>query len=70
MRTNVLEPRCQQLTSGDDQRFQLLALLGAGLDGKKQLGVKNILLRFSRLIPVQACVSFPMKLCNKLTFPF
>lgn len=42
----MLEPRCSQLTGGDDQRFQLLALLVAGLDGKKQLGVKDVLLRF------------------------
>jgi hypothetical protein len=66
MEANVLEPRGPQLASGGDQRFQLLSLLVAGLDEEKQLGVKNILLRFFRLTPAQTCVSCPTKLCNKV----
>ena len=66
MRANVLEPRCPQLTGGDDQRFQLLALHGAGLDGKKQLGVKDILLRFFCKTPLRACVRLLVGLCNKV----
>ncbi len=53
-------------TSGGDQRWQLLAVLGAGLDRKKQLGVKNILPRFRRLTSVRVRARSPIELCNSV----